>query len=159
MELELAEEVAPPSSQDPRQRVVSQVNLAELPGTAGSGTEETRQILHGAFPALVSLFILYSRVGSECATLEEAVTLGLEGFRKLLKDAPSLGVVAMGDDAMSALFARCLTGQPQPQTKMVTPAARQLCELCEEPAPLAGAAGLLRSLERSRGPNAHRPTG
>ena len=103
-----------PASQDPKQRVLSQVNLSELPGTAGAGAEEARQILAGAFPALVSLFMLYSRVGSECVTLAEATTLGLEGFRKLLKDAPSLEVVGMGADAMGALFARCLTGQPQP---------------------------------------------
>ena len=103
-----------PLSQDPKQRVLSQVNLAELPGTIGAGAEEVRQILAGAFPALVSLFMLYSRVGSECVTLAEATTLGIEGFRKLLKDAPSLEVVGMGADAMAALFARCLTGQPQP---------------------------------------------
>ena len=103
-----------PASQDPKQRVLSQVNLAELPGTAGAGAEAVRQILAGAFPALVSLFMLYSRVGSECVTLAEATTLGIEGFRKLLKDAPSLEVVGMGADAMAALFARCLTGQPQP---------------------------------------------
>ena len=37
-----------PASQDPKQRVLSQVNLAELPGTAGAGAEEARQILAGA---------------------------------------------------------------------------------------------------------------
>ena len=58
--------------------------------------------------------MLYTRVGSECATLAEATKLGLEGFRKLLKDAPALEVAGMGADAMAALFARCLTGQPQP---------------------------------------------
>ena len=58
--------------------------------------------------------MLYTRVGSECANLAEATKLGLEGFRKLLKDAPALEVAGMGADAMAALFARCLTGQPQP---------------------------------------------
>ena len=58
--------------------------------------------------------MLYTRVGSECASLAEATKLGLEGFRKLLKDAPALEVAGMGADAMAALFARCLTGQPQP---------------------------------------------
>ena len=37
-----------PASEDPKQRVLSQVNLAELPGTAGAGAEEARQILAGA---------------------------------------------------------------------------------------------------------------
>ena len=109
----------------PRESALSHVDFADLPGTSGAGAEEARQILLGAFPTLVSLFMLYSRVGSECATLEEVSKLRLDGFRKLLKDAPSLKVLGMGVDAMAGLFARCLTGQPQPAlTKPASPAAR-----------------------------------
>ena len=137
-----------PASQDPKQRVLSQVNLAELPGTAGAGAEAVRQILAGAFPALVSLFMLYSRVGSECVTLAEATTLGIEGFRKLLKDAPSLEVVGMGADAMAALFARCLTGQPQPSLmKKAPPAANKAGA-----APLKAGAATKKAAAEDTGP-------
>ena len=137
-----------PASKDPKQRVLSQVNLAELPGTAGAGAAEAQQILAGAFPALVSLFMLYSRVGSECVTLAEATTLGLEGFRKLLKDAPSLEVVGMGADAMAALFARCLTGQPQPSLmKKAPPAANKAGA-----APLKAGAATKKAAAEDTGP-------
>ena len=137
-----------PASKDPKQRVLSQVNMAELPGTAGAGAAEAQQILAGAFPALVSLFMLYSRVGSECVTLAEATTLGLEGFRKLLKDAPSLEVVGMGADAMAALFARCLTGQPQPSLmKKAPPAANKAGA-----APLKAGAATKKAAAEDTGP-------
>ena len=100
-----------------KEGVVSKVNLGELPGTAGPGAEEARSILLGAFPSFVSVFVVYCRVGSECATLADASKLKLDGFKKLLKDAPSLEVQGMGAEAMAALFARCLTGQPPPQPK------------------------------------------
>ena len=96
---------------------MSKVNLGELPGTAGPGAEEARSILLGAFPSFVSVFVVYCRVGSECATLADVSKLKLDGFKKLLKDAPSLEVQGMGAEAMAALFARCLTGQPPPQPK------------------------------------------
>jgi len=113
---------AAPASNDPRGQCLAKVNFGDLPGTAGAGGDETRGILLGSFEPLVGVFAAYCRVGNESATIEDVGKLGLAGFKKLIKDTSGLEVQGMGAEAMSGLFARFLTGQPEPKPKAAAPA-------------------------------------